>query len=538
MQELKPGKNPCETCGSNDNLVLHSNGSVWCYTPACKGNSNRPGVFMSDLPHSERITFPTSSYLISGVFAAIPARRISQKTCEFFNYQQGVDNGSPVQIANYNGAQKVRTKDKRFYWKGDTGKVGLYGKEKWSHKGKSIIITEGEIDALSIAETQDCKWPVVSLPNGAQSARKTLQHELDWLLSFDSIILCFDSDDAGKAATQDCVDLFPAGKLKIASLSAKDANEVLCKGGFDELSRIVFTAAEYRPDGIVWGDEIDTEELFRKQPRGLSLPYPLLDDAIRGLKDGRIYTIYAGTGNGKSTSMREIALHIVKHHKEVNVANIFLEESLGFTALSYMAMQQNIPAYKIEENPSLMNATQRAEGKNLIKNMGFYRHFGSLDSKRLFSLLDYLVYAKKVKVIMLDHISLLVSGMKSESGEGERRDIDMLVTNLRQFCERTKAIIVCATQLKRKETSYSKGAEITESDARGSGAIEHISDVVFSLNVNSADSPYDSQIKIIKNRVTGQKGDADLITYNKETGRYLPKIEKSLVESQNEIRLY
>ena len=515
-------KSECSFCLSSDNLVTHENGSVWCYTPNCESNKNRS---KENLEQSRYIcSIDMNKDLIQGTFSAIPSRRISQRTCEFFNYQVGIDkNGRSVQIANYIESQKCRTADKQFFWLGGTSKVGLFGKQKWS-SGKNIIITEGEIDALSIAEAQDCKWPVVSLPNGAQSARKTLEGELNWLLGFESIILCFDSDVAGKTAVETCVDLFPPGRLKIASLSEKDANDCLVKGKFDELIRIVFNAQEYRPDGIIWGNEIELNALFNKQPRGLTLPYPILDDAIRGLKDGRIYTIYAGTGNGKSTSMREIALHITQRHKDTRIANIFLEESLGFTALSYIAMDNNIPAYKIEENPSLLSQEQKLKGKELISDMGFYRHFGSLDSKHLFNLLDYLVLAKNVKLIMLDHISLLVSGMKSESGEGERRDIDMLVTNLRSFCERTKAIVVCATQLKRKEKSYSQGAEITESDARGSGAIEHISDVVFSLNVKQdSDNPYDAQIKIIKNRITGFKGNADLITYNPETGRYLPK---------------
>jgi twinkle protein len=524
-------KGPCDICGSSDNLATYDNGSIWCFTPDCKSNKERSGGFLHKDPgvHDYPIT---NSDLLVGQHSAIPVRRLSQRTCEFFNYMVGVDNGESVQIANYDGGQKIRTKDKKFYWKGSTAKVTLFGKHKWSGHGNSIIITEGEIDALSIAEAQDCKWPVVSLPNGAASARKTLQAELDWLLGYKSIIICFDSDDAGKSAVESVVDLFPAGRLKIASLSEKDANDCLAKGKFEELAKLVFNAAEYRPDGIIWGDEIDVDELFRKQPRGLSLPYPALDDSIRGLKDGRIYTIYAGTGNGKSTSMREIALHVRKEHPEIKIANIFLEESLGFTALSYMAMEHNIPAYKIEENPNLLTKEQKESGKKVISDMGFYKHFGSLDSKHLFNLLDYVVIGKGVKLIMLDHISLLVSGMRSESGEGERRDIDMLVTNLRSFCERTKAIIVCATQLKRKEKSYSKGGEITEADARGSGAIEHISDVVFSLNVNNEESPFDAQIKIIKNRITGWKGNADLIAYNPETGRYLPKkVENIQVEN-------
>lgn len=519
MSEYEVGKGyPCELCNSEDNVRYFADGSLHCFSPGCKFHRNNI--------NEENDVTPKE--LVQGSYAPLASRRISQRTCEVFGYQVGTYNGQPAHIANIRNdkgqiiAQQIRLPDKQFVMTGNTKELGLVGMHLWGNKGRAIVITEGYIDAMSVMESQDCKWPVVTVPNGAQSAVKAIKKDLAKLLNFDSIVLCFDQDEAGQKAVEDCVGLFPPGKVKIASLSEKDANDVLVMGKIKELTSIVFTATEYRPDGIVWGNEIDVDELFVKKPRGFSLPYPILDDKIRGLKAGRIYTIYAGTGNGKSTSMREIALHISKHHTDSKIANIFLEESLGFTALSYMGMNFNIPAYKIEEDPNLLSKEQKEQGKEFIKDMAFYRHFGSLDSKHLINLLDYLVVGRGVNVIFLDHISLLVSGMRSESGEGERRDIDMLVTNLRSFCERTQAIIVCATQLKRKEKSYSKGAEITESDARGSGAIEHISDVVFSLNVND-DEPYLAQIKIIKNRITGFKGNVDLIEYRPDTGRYLPK---------------
>lgn len=505
----------CEVCGSSDNVKIFDNGSEHCFTPGCTYHKGIGGADETNIPKE----------LVSGVFGPLPNRRISQRTCEVFNYMQGTYNGKPCHIAcifddsRKMVAQQLRLPDKQFLMLGNTTNVGLVGLHLWGRTGRSIVITEGYIDMLSIAESQDCKWPVVTVPNGAQSAVKAIKKDLDKLLGYDSIVLCFDNDEAGQKAIEDCVGLFPPGKVKIAKLSEKDANDCLVKGKTKELTNIVFTASEYRPDGIIWGDEIEYEKLFEQQPRGLRLPYPILDERIRGLKKGRIYTIYAGTGCGKSTAMREIALNL---QGQCRVANIFLEEGLGFTALSYIAMSNNIPPYKIEENPKLLTEKQKEDGKQLIKNMAFYRHFGSIDSSRLFNLLEYLVIGKGVEVIFLDHISLLISGMRSQ--DGDRKDLDILMTNLRSFTERTQAIVICATQLKRKQKSYNEGEDITEADSRGSGAIEHISDVIFSLNCNrNDDSPNDAQIKILKNRITGQLGDADLITYNEKTGRYLPK---------------
>ena len=53
--------------------------------------------------------------------------------------------------------------------------------------GKRVVITEGELDAASWAEIQPT-WPVVSLPHGAASAKKSIQKNMEWLQQWDEIV--------------------------------------------------------------------------------------------------------------------------------------------------------------------------------------------------------------------------------------------------------------------------------------------------------------------------------------------------------------
>ena len=99
----------------------------------------------------------------------------------------------------------------------------------WGSKGKMIVVTEGEIDALSVSKLWNNKFPVVSVKTGAAGAKKDLSKELEWLESFDSVVLCFDQDDAGKKAAVECARLFSPNKAKICSLPLKDANEMLAQ---------------------------------------------------------------------------------------------------------------------------------------------------------------------------------------------------------------------------------------------------------------------------------------------------------------------
>ena len=121
-----------------------------------------------------------------GAYKHLSKRKITEATCRKFGYQIGVQNGDTVQLATYRNdrgqpvAQKVRTKDKKFSIVGDAKAMTLFGSHLWSN-GKKIVVTEGEIDAMSVSQVQNNKWPTVSVPNGAQSAKKAIIKNYDYL---------------------------------------------------------------------------------------------------------------------------------------------------------------------------------------------------------------------------------------------------------------------------------------------------------------------------------------------------------------------
>ena len=119
-----------------------------------------------------------------GDFVPLEKRSITRDSCEHWGYHISTFSGKPCQVANYKDgqgqliAQKVRFAVKEFLILGDADKMGLYGKHLWRESGKRIVITEGEIDAISLSQCQDHKWPVVSIPKGSKGAKKALQAEL------------------------------------------------------------------------------------------------------------------------------------------------------------------------------------------------------------------------------------------------------------------------------------------------------------------------------------------------------------------------
>jgi len=89
---------------------------------------------------------------------------------------------------------------------------------KWRSGGKRIVITEGELDCLSVAEALGGKYPIISVNNGAQAAKRDLKEHLEFINSYDEILLAFDNDEVGKKAIQECSSLFTPGKVRTVDL--------------------------------------------------------------------------------------------------------------------------------------------------------------------------------------------------------------------------------------------------------------------------------------------------------------------------------
>ena len=124
------GREQCDVCqdSSRDNKVIYDDGSTYCF--AC--NDYTRGDEME--PEKKQNIETKSSPLVgNGQCKAIETRGISQRTCEFFNYQIGTYTGyigkdqvrdEPVHIANYCDsfgtpvAQKLRASKKRMIVRG------------------------------------------------------------------------------------------------------------------------------------------------------------------------------------------------------------------------------------------------------------------------------------------------------------------------------------------------------------------------------------------------------------------------------------
>lgn len=475
---------------------------------------------------------------VSGEAQALGKRRINEDTCKKWGYRVGEYAGRKVQIADYYNpegtavvAQKIRFPPdeegkKDFTIVGKMREAGLYGQHLWRDKGKKIVITEGEIDALTVSMLQDNKWPVVSVPNGAQGAKKALQRHLEWLLGFEEIILFFDNDKEGIAAVEECAPLFPPGRCKVARMADfKDANDALQASRGKDVIDAIWGAKVHRPDGVLNGADM-WDALVQDDAATESSVYPWsgLNDITHGLRGGELVTITAGSGVGKSAVVREIAHFLITSGETVGM--LMLEESVKRTAKGLMGIALNRPIH-LDLTPwdQLEETEQAARRKAYEGTVGcgrlfLYDHFGSTEVDNLMSRIRYLAMGCGCRYIILDHLSIVVSGL--DDGD-ERKAIDVAMTKLRTLVQETGICLVMVSHLRRPggDRGHEEGAETSLSQLRGSHSIAQLSDMVLGLERNQQDEKTKNltTVRVLKNRFSGETGIATHLLYDRETGR-------------------
>ena len=519
---------PCEDCGSSNANSLFSDGHEYCY--ACppdtawkKGTMEGEGAERrATTAHKDTLTFGDAQ----GRFQARPQRGLQEAVCRQYGYWLGKYHGQHYEIANYYDsagnltAQKLRTPDKEFSSKGKLSPKCLFGRQPWNG-GRKIVLTEGEIDCLSMAQIQGGKYPVVSIPNGAgPQAKAAAAANYEYLDQFDEIILFFDMDEPGRLAAQECAEVLPPGKVKIATLVGfKDINEALVAGNAKAVTDAMWNAAPFVPDGVVSAHELLDRIKTKKDEPGIPLIGP--DELLfktKGARPGELVLITSGSGSGKSTYVRQNVFNWFYHHG-IPAGVCMLEESVEETVQDIVGLYMN---KRIRQEPDSFTEQEFDTAFHHIfasQKLHLYDSFAESQGDRLIAKMGYMVDVMGCRAIVLDHISIVVSAM--DDLNDERKTIDQLMTKLKTFAK-TKGIVmvvICHLKNPEKGTPHEEGRQIKITDLRGSGSLRQLSDTIIAAERNQqGDNPNLVLFRVLKCRFTGETGEAGYMLYNKATG--------------------
>ena len=154
-------------------------------------------------------------------------------------------------------------------------------------------------------------------------------------------------------------------------------------------------------------------------------------------------------------------------------------------------------------------------------NLFLFDGFGSFDPDVIYNRIEYLACGLDTKVIFLDHLSILLSGLDGD----ERLMIDRTMTRLRSLVERTGVAMFLVSHLRRtsNDKNHEEGARVTLGQLRGSAAIAQLSDGVIALerDQQASSGGSDTTVRVLKNRYSGEVGVACKLSYDLSTCKFI-----------------
>jgi len=370
-------------------------------------------------------------------------------------------------------------------WKSkDGGKTAstLYNVDSLSGN-ETCYVVEGEEDCIVLVEAG--LENVVSVPNGAQSCVGEFLNDIE---PFRDIVICFDSDDAGRAGAEKLASALGPQRCRIVSLPngiavpgqkdpAKDISDFARAGCLQmALAEIENTEGE-APDSIKhissFADDFRDSFLNGQRDRGASTGFPSLDNLIGGRRPGEITVISGNTGSGKSTFCLNTALNIASTGEAVLLGSF--EQTIP-AIMRKMAQMITGRWWSMREDDvgKVMNEDDLNRVVKVFSEMPLYviNVFGQMNTEEFMECVSFARRRLKVKTVILDHIHFM---LKHERADSERIEIDNTMLSLKQMTiDKDLSCYVVAHPRKKQDENPVIGIE----DFRGSSFISQVADNV------------------------------------------------------------
>jgi len=398
--------------------------------------------------------------------------------------------------------------------------VEFIGQSVCTGGGKKLLITEGQDDMLAACQILWRKYPnftpaVVSMPHGANL--NAFKDNAAFLDGFEEIIFCPDNDEAGQKLADDVSAL--VDRVKVMSITEKDANDMLLAGKEREFINAFFRAGVRTPEGFVTVEDVFDEATAMPQ-WGRPWPWPSLTALTYGRRDGEGMYIGAGAKIGKSEFVNQMAKHIVVD-EGLPVALFKLEEKPAMTtrriAGKIMHKQFHIPDGDFTQE-ELIAGVNRLRGK-----IHMYDSYKATSWDTLKVAIRHAVLVGGCRDIMIDPITRLTAGM----------DPSITNTELERFADEISAMAkdlgffyYCFAHLKAPQNGkpHEEGGKVHSNQFTGSRAMMRACYYMLGIERDKTpDLPVEqrnmSSFVLLDDRAFGNAGRFDVFYH--ENGDYL-----------------
>jgi len=491
---------PCPHCNSSDAYSYNIEKNVYrCFSCGAAGVLNKTYSFQEEEGLSLEPFIPDNYRGIS--------KKVMEKHGVYFTKHEDKET---VHYTYPNGT-KHRELPKQIKISGKVDK--FYGEDDYT-SGKTVTITEGEEDRLSVIQMMG-DWPCVSVP-GATPSKDFWENARKYLQNFDKIVLSIDNDEPGDRLADKFYRMFPGKVYRVNHGKYKDANDFLKAGDKQGYKQAWWNANKVKPDTILSTAE-DFEKLYNETPDYEYFPTGIdeLDEKMLGIHKGAFTLILAPTGIGKTEFMRYLEWQCLSE-TDYSLATCHLEETPLRSLLGLVSydLKMNVTRKDLIDDADYEVFVKESMA-NIAKKERYYQFQikTDMDTEDLVEQIRFLVTAMGVDFIFFEPIQDIIAGDTSTK--------ESLLTDL-------------SNKLKRLAPELNVGIVVI-AHANDDGDAKYCRSIVQSAAYEialkrdrEAEDPIERNRMYIsvgrKNRTGGGSGPAGSLTFDKDTYMLTPDL--------------
>lgn len=369
---------------------------------------------------------------------------------------------------------------------------------------KPLIITEGEVDALSVYEAG---FPnVVSVPCGCENL-KWIEECWDWLEMFNDFILFGDNDPPGKKMVEQLVKRLGESRCRVMEEypakengeTCKDANEILMEFGEFAIADCINAAKEVPIKGL-----INLSKVIPIDPTlipRIKTNIPALDEAIGGLREGAVTVVTGKPGAGKSVITGLFLLNAIEQGYPVAAysgeltADEFLQW-INFQAAGSDYITLKYDPVKGTKVPVLPMDVEQAIMKWYDGKFWLYNNEEVFEANQSESIIKVFISAIRrygCKLFLIDNLLTSVS-----DSEEETRAQGKFINTIKRFAKKYSVHVIIVAHSRKLGPGKTN---ISQDDISGNSAtvkLAHSAIVVERPNIRVIKSRDSGQLKLIE----------------------------------------
>lgn len=376
-------------------------------------------------------------------------------------------------------------------------------------QSQELVITEGELDAMSAYQMLNAKVPCISLPSASTPDKVwTDSSVMEFLLSFKRIYCSFDSDGKSDKYIAKLAGLLPNRVYQMHHTKYKDANEFLQAGAKEQYIQCKFNATKYQPDNI-WSTTGDFLKIFDEEHTDHSTPTMItkLDDVIEGLMKGKLTVFQAPEGTGKSEFMRLLEYNMLQQDKRIAIMHLEESQQRALLGLCSYYLNCNVTRKTLLDETSGQLVRDTIEEIGDTENLIMFQLGEADDPTTLLDKIRYLVVGCGVDYVFFEPIQDLAY-FRHDDGSVEQF-LSSMATKLAILARDLNVGIITVAH------------ENDNGDVRDSRMISKRAAVVIRLmrDIMSEDETIKNttELLVLKNRPTGGTGHGAFLRFNSKT---------------------